>query len=249
MSVPSGAPPYEIGVREATATDSVKLARRVWGVAPVEKDGSAAFYVPAECELYFQALDENGVVLQSMRSGVALRPNERLACVGCHEFRETASAQPADATDALPLAFRREPSNLTPEGPGTQPVNYPELVQPILDKHCVECHAKEESVAAGAPDLSRAPTNKYYASYWNLVKGGFAFTDYGDSLRTVPELFGASGSKLYPLVQDHYGVKLSDAELRRIALWLDTTSNFYGVYEKEGCEKEFRGERAVPTLE
>ncbi len=249
MSVPSGSPPYEIGVREASATDSVKLARRVWGVAPVEEDGSASFYVPADCELYFQTLDEDGLVLQSMRSGVALRPNERLACVGCHESRETASAQPTGGSDSIPLAFRREPSKLQSEGVGTEPVNFPELVQPILDLHCVECHAKDESVAADAPDLSRTPSHGYYASYWNLVTRGFGFTDYGDSLRTIPEKFGARGSKLLPLVKDHYGVSLSEAELKRIALWLDTTSNFYGVYEKDGCEKEFRGERAVPTLE
>ena len=252
MSVPSGRPPYEIGVREATATDSVKLARRVWGVAPVEEDGSACFYVPANCELYFQTLDADGVVIRSMRSGLALRPDERLSCVGCHEPRETASAPYASTTEGsaqAPIALRREPSELVSEGVGTQPVNFPELVQPILDARCVECHEKEESVAKGAPDMSRKPSHGYYASYWNLASQGFATTDFGDPLRSIPGKFGARASKLYPMLDDHYGVKLTDSERRRIALWLDKTSNFYGVYEKEGCEKEFRGERAVPTLE
>lgn len=255
MSVPSGRPPYEVGLREATSTDSVKLARRVWGVAPVEKDGSACFYVPADCELYFQTLDEEGLVIRSMRSGTALRANERLSCVGCHESRETASA-PMDIEAAgendgaqIPIALRREPSTLTPEGVGTQPVNFPELVQPILDEHCVDCHASDDAVAKGAPDLSRTPSHGFYASYWNLTTQGFAFTDYKDPMRSTPEEFGARASKLYPLLEDHHGVALSDAERRRIALWLDTSSNFYGVYEQEGCEKEFRGERALPTLE
>ncbi len=251
MSVPSGYPPYEIGVREATATDSVKLTRRVWGVAPVEEDGSACFYVPADCELYFQTLDENGVALQSMRSGVALRPNENLSCVGCHEPREMASAQinVAPNGNQTPLATRREPSVLQPEGPGTQPVNFPELIQPIIDEKCAGCHAEPESVAKGAPDLSRKPTRGFYASYWNLVAGGHVPSDFGDPLRTPTENFGARKSTLYPLLADHYGVELTDAERRRFALWMDTTANFYGVYEKEGCEKQFRGERAVPTLE
>ncbi len=251
MSVPSGYPPYEIGVREATATDSVKLTRRVWGTAPVEEDGSAYFYVPANCELYFQTLDEDGVAIRSMRSGVAFHEGEKLSCVGCHESRESASVPYGDPnqTAGTPIALRREPSTLTPEGVGTEPVNFPELVQPIIDARCVECHASEDSVAKGAPDMSRKPEHGYYASYWNLASGGFASTDFGDSLRTPPENFGARKSKLYPMLADHYGVELTDSERRRIALWLDTTSNFYGVYEKEGCEKEFRGEKAYPTLE
>ena len=250
MSVPSGRPPYEIGAREATAADSVKLARRVWGVAPVEEDGSAYFYVPANCELYFQTLDSDGVVIRSMRSGTALKPGENLSCVGCHEPRETASAPMTPGkTASTPLALRREPSKLVSEGVGTEPVNFPELVQPILDDRCVDCHAKAESVEQGAPDLSRKPTGGFYASYANLVDRGYAMTNFDDPLRSIPGKFGASASKLLALLKDHYGVELTDAERRRIALWLDTTSNFYGVYDKEGCEKEFRGEQAFPTLE
>ena len=256
MSVPSGRPPYEIGLREATSTDSVKLARRVWGVAPVEEDGSACFYVPAECELYFQILDEDGLVVQSMRSGTALRPNENLSCVGCHEPREAAgldslkSSQVSSGGEQIPLALRREPSVLVSEGPGTQPINFPELVQPVLDEHCVDCHNEPDSQEEGAPNLASAPyKNGFYASYWNLMATGAAFNDYGDSLRTTPGQFGARASALYTLLEDHHDVSLTDSERRRIALWLDTNTLFYGVYEKEGCEKELRGERAVPTLE
>ncbi len=258
MTVPSGRPPYEIGLREATSTDSVKLARRVWGVAPVEEDGSACFYAPANCEIYFQLLDEEGCVVQSMRSGTALQPGENLSCIGCHEERNAAglsvaSVQNVDASASgaqVPLALRREPSKLTSEGVGTQPVNFPELVQPILDERCVECHNEPESAEEGAPNLAKTPTkNGFYASYWNLTAGGYAYADFRDPLRTTPGQYGARASKLYELLKDHHEVELSDSERRRIALWLDTTSNFYGVYEKEGCEKEFRGERAVPTLE
>ncbi|MBQ9874027.1 MAG: hypothetical protein IJM30_06160 [Thermoguttaceae bacterium] len=255
MSVPSGYPPYEIGVREATSTDSVKLTRRVWGTAPVEEDGSAYFYVPADCELYFQALDEDGLVVQSMRSGTALRPNENLSCIGCHEPREATGAETTNSPgvsggDQVPLALRREPSRLKSEGSGTQPVNFPELVQPVLDKHCVECHRRDDSREKGAPNLDREPYERgFYASYWNLLASGRVFNDYVDSLRTTPGQFGARASSLYDLIQDHYDVKLSDDERRRIALWLDTNSLFFGVYEKDGCERELRGERAVPTLE
>ena len=46
-------------------------AKRVWGYAPVEADGSAYFEAPAGKELYFQACDEEGRELQRMTSGDA----------------------------------------------------------------------------------------------------------------------------------------------------------------------------------
>ena len=42
---------------------------------------------------------------------------------------------------------------------------------------------------------------------------------------------------------------LSEEELHRITLWLDCSSIFYGVYEKEGGEAQLRGELVRPTLE
>ena len=72
----------------------------------------------------------------------------------------------------------------------------------------------------------------------------------GDGYRTTPGKFGAYASKLYALLQKgHYKVKLSDEDMHRIALWLDCSSMFYGVYEKEGGEAQLRGEIAMPTLE
>jgi hypothetical protein len=47
----------------------------------------------------------------------------------------------------------------------------------------------------------------------------------------------------------HYDVELSKEDFHRITLWLDLSSVFYGVYEKEGGEAQLRGEVAYPTLE
>ena len=89
----------------------------------------------------------------------------------------------------------------------------------------------------------------YYASYLSLAPK-FGFYDYGDPLNTVPGQFGARAAPLYQLlVKGHYDVKLSEEELHRIAVWLDSCSVFYGVYEKEGGEAQLRGEIARPTLE
>ena len=59
--------------------------RMVLGTVPVEEDGSAYFEAPVEKEIYFQALDERGMAVQSMRSGTYVHPGEQLSCLGCHE--------------------------------------------------------------------------------------------------------------------------------------------------------------------
>ncbi|MHC4253340.1 MAG: HzsA-related protein, partial [Planctomycetota bacterium] len=52
------------------------LARGVLGTVPVEPDGSANFEAPVGVPIYFQALDENGMAIQSMRSDTYLHPGE-----------------------------------------------------------------------------------------------------------------------------------------------------------------------------
>ena len=243
MSVPSGGPPHETGQRIALAGDSVVPTRYVLGTVPVEEDGSAHFTVPANREMFFQALDEKGMAVQSMRSATYLHEGERLVCAGCHEPK---NATPAAVAAPAPIALRREPSKLVPDVDGANPFSYPRLVQPVLDRNCVGCHAKN---APKACNLAREPIQKkWYASYNSLVKYGF--TSYGENLRTTPGQFGALGSKLYGiLAKGHYDVKLSPEDMHRITLWLDLCTMFYGVYEKEGGEAQLRGEIAMPTLE
>jgi hypothetical protein len=51
------------------------------------------------------------------------------------------------------------------------------------------------------------------------------------------------------LSKGHHDVKLSEDDMHRITLWLDSVSQFYGVYEREGGEAQLRGELAKPSLE
>ncbi len=246
MSVPSGEPPHETSLREPTAGDSVVLARYVLGTVPVEEDGSAHFTVPAMKELFFQALDEKGLAVQSMRSATYLQPGERLLCQGCHEPRHRAPQSPK----TMPIAMRREPSELQPDVDGTNPFSYPRLVQPVLDKHCVRCHQENPDKA---PRLDREVIvkgrQKWYASYHSLAPN-YAFWSYGDRHRTIPGKFGARASKLYEILKEgHYDVKLSDEEMHRITVWLDSCSIFYGVYEEEGGVAQLAGKVVYPTLE
>ncbi|MCX7047831.1 MAG: NPCBM/NEW2 domain-containing protein [Candidatus Sumerlaeota bacterium] len=244
MSVPSGGPPHETAMRQPNSMDSVVPVRQVLGTVPVEEDGSAYFAVPANKEIFFQALDENELAVQSMRSGTYLHEDETLSCVGCHE-RGKQSAPAAMKKQVM--ATLREPSRLKPDVDGSYPFSYPRLVQPVLDKNCAECHAKN---VGKAPNLGRQPlVRNWYASYASLVPK-YAYINYADGYRTTPGKFGAQASALYAMLKKgHHDVKLSAEDMHRITLWLDCVSMFYGVYEREGGQAQLRGEIAKPTLE
>jgi Hydrazine synthase alpha subunit middle domain len=243
-AVPSGGlRPHETGKRIAEATDSLVPCRWVLGTVPVEEDGSAYFKVPAYRELFFQALDERGMAINSMRSATSARDGERLVCMGCHEHKSRTTQAPK----IVPMALRRGPSEPQPDVDGSKPFSYPRLVQPVLDRNCVKCH--EEKKDKKAPNLAREPfQNKWYASYNSLMP--FAFTAYGDGYRTTPGKFGARASKLTELLEKgHYDVKLSPEDFHRLTLWLDCCSMFYGVFEQQPGEAQLRGEVARAILE
>jgi hypothetical protein len=231
--------------------------RAVLGTVPVEEDGSACFYLPACQSVYFQALDQRGCAVQSMRSTTYVHDGEQLTCLGCHEHK---GRSPTQALAGLPRAFGREPSEIQPEAEGSNPVSFPRLVQPVLEQHCVKCHGKEDNKP---PDLRigdwQADGFSWYQSYRNLRLYAFHYGaprderrrhqyDRWQPARTVPGKFGALASKLLPLLeQGHYDVRLSPAELRRIVVWLDANSDFFGAYED--IPAQARGERVRPMLQ
>ena len=259
LSVASARVPHNTGIQIPQGNDSINLARAVLGTVPVEEDGSAYFTVPARRPVYFQALDPEGRAITSMRSATQFMPGERATCVGCHEPQHK-----TPQLDRFPLAMQRDPSPLEPDVEGTNPVSYPRLVQPVLDRHCVSCHQDNPDAAPpldsslathpGGGHMDRETT--YYTSYISLAPD-FGFYDYGGTdfndpkwYRTTPGEFGARASRLYEMLKEgHHEVELPPEDMHRIIVWLDSVSLFYGVYEEEGGEAELRGERALPTHE
>jgi len=223
-----------------------KSARAVLGTVPVEADGSAHFRLPVATPVYFQALDADGLAVQSMRSATYVHPGERLMCKGCHDHRMR-----APAAGKHPAALRREPSIIRPDVDGSKPFSFPRLVQPILDAKCAPCHTRN---AGKAPDLSRhgagkKPRHGWYTSYTNLRKYAFFFDGASwNQPRTVPGNVGARASKLYQmLAKGHNKVKLTKKEMHRITLWLDCNSDFYGSYEN--LKEQAEGKIVQPKLE
>jgi hypothetical protein len=108
----------------------------VLGEARVHEDGSACFNVPARTPVYFQALDKDRHVVQTMRSWSTLQPGERFSCVGCHESPNTAPPVASKATAAMAAG----PQELERFYGPARGFSFPKEIQPILDKHCIRCH-------------------------------------------------------------------------------------------------------------
>ncbi len=223
--------------------------KQVLGTVPVEPDGSAYFRAPAGIPLAFQALDEQGMAIQTMRSLTYLQPGEQTGCVGCHEHRSW-----APTARTMSLAGQREPSPITPGPDGSKPFSYAILVQPILDKHCVTCHGPAR--AEGGVDLTGTPAGAFTVSY-NALAPRVPYSEWKGSPQanleplTPPDRFGARASKLMQLLRKgHEGVQLSGEEFERLTTWMDANALFYGTFDPEDQRRQQLGERiAGPALE
>jgi hypothetical protein len=110
--------------------------KTVLGEVKVHGDGSAFFEVPARTPVYFQALDEKGYAIQTMRSWSTLQPNETASCVGCHESKN--AAVPVKGT--VSLALQAGVEKLAGFYGPPRGFSYRKEIQPILDRHCTSCH-------------------------------------------------------------------------------------------------------------
>jgi len=223
--------------------------KQVLGTVPVERDGSARFRAPSGVALAFQALDSQGRAVQIMRSLTYLQPGETVSCIGCHEYRTM-----APPVGRRPLASLRPASKIAPGPDGSNPLSYPILVQPVLDKHCVRCHNPKKP--DGKVVLTGQPQGRYTVSYNALVSR----VSYSSWLRrgniegraTRPGFYGARGSArlMKTFSTAHHKVKLTPGEFRRVVTWIDANALFYGTFDPKDQARQQRGQRiAGPALE
>ena len=228
-------------------------ARAILGTVPVEADGSARFLVPAKKPVLFQALDADGFAYQTMRTLTYLQPGERTTCIGCHDSQTKTPYRKAAK------ALLQPPAKIDPGELGGRPFSFVEVVQPVLDKHCVQCHSGEK--IEGKVDLSNTPHDRFSKAYWSLC-GDRNFWGAGTNLKNAREAlvprfgarnqiqttapgghYGALGSRLIRLLRKgHYDAKLSDKDYRRLAAWIDCNATFYGVYSADDQARQLRGE-------
>ena len=217
--------------------------RSVLGTVPVEADGSAHFRVPSGRQIFFEALDEDYLEVRRMRNFMNVQPGEVTGCVGCHE---PAGTVPSGPQDSSLTALQREASEITPPPWGAEGFSFKGIVQPVLTRHCIRCHdgsgaegkafdlrgQKMLTAPGGAGSRDAGPQHSVSDSFLNLLKhvsyvrvGAYE----GDKLPLPPYATGSHESRLMQIHKaGHNGVKLSRAEWRAMAAWIDCNAPFYG---------------------
>jgi hypothetical protein len=243
------------------------------GVVPVEEDGSAHFTVPANKSIFFQVLDENYRALQTERTYVNYMAGEVRACIGCHETPD----QGVPHVSPKLMALRRAPDTPGPqlgEKRGNRPLDFMTDVQPVLDKHCVECHNDKRK--DGNLDLRGEMTDLFTVSYQSLIQKNVMplireiRPKTGNAHYLPAKSVGSYNSRLAMIVtqgeltppetndeyrarmlEAHQDMELTPAEILRITNFVDTNAQFYGTYYgRKGLEhRDHANFRPTPSWE
>jgi hypothetical protein len=203
--------------------------KRILGTVPVAEDGSVYFEVPSDKFVFFQLLDENKMMVQSMRSGTIVQSGETTGCVGCHDNRRGA---PALLSGKIPKALQSPPSKLKGWHGKPRIFSYMKEVQPIFDKHCVSCHDfnKEEGKVL---NLASDRTNTFNTSYNELWRKKYINAIGAGPHETQPAYsWGSHASKIIEVIRaGHYDIELSKTEFESIATWIDLNGVYYPRYD------------------
>ncbi len=210
--------------------------KRILGTVPVEADGSAHFTVPAMRSLYFVLLDKDDRSIKQMRSFTTLQPGERVTCIGCHEHRNIAPGEFLATAPRLD-ALKHRPNRIEPFAGVPDILDFPRDIQPVLDRHCTECHNPDRR--DGGVDLCGDHGPVYSIAYYNLYLHWQIKDTAGDPRHGTGRQLGndapwttysfASGL-MNKLDGSHYDVTLSDSERRLLRLWIDTGAAYPGTY-------------------
>jgi hypothetical protein len=206
--------------------------KRIQGTVPVEEDGSAYFEAPPNRFIYFQLLDKDGKMIQSMRSGTVIQPGEIQGCIGCHEDRNRTPSPISKSS----LALERPPSPMG-QGYGVgKGFSYLDEVQPVLDRHCLKCHdiggtASDKVTLSGDKEVV---FNFSYAEIWK--KGLIKVTGGGISELQEAKSWGSHASRLTQCLEGHHDVRLTDEEKQKVYTWIDLNGVYYGTYDSAYVE-------------
>ncbi|MDP6525900.1 MAG: hypothetical protein QGH15_16915 [Kiritimatiellia bacterium] len=212
--------------------------KRILGTVPVEEDGSAHFECPSDKYVFFQLLDKNGMMVQSMRSGTMIQSGEKQGCIGCHENR----VEDVPPMKKQPLALKRKPSKLNGWYGAPRMFSFQKEVQPVFDKHCVKCHdfnkpAGKKLVLAGDRTVA---FNASYIDLWS--KKIIKCVGAGPAAIQQAKSWGSHPSKLIQVLRKghkegtpghkaHKELKLSREDIDRLITWVDINAPYYPYYE------------------
>ncbi|MDR3109935.1 MAG: hypothetical protein LBU65_09670 [Planctomycetaceae bacterium] len=204
---------------------------RIYGVVPVEEDGSASFVLPPLRSFFFIALDENNLAVKRMQSFTSVMPGESTTCIGCHENRTNT---PIRDNVTMAMAPRRQPN--VPQRFNDLPdvIDFPRDVQPVLNRHCVDCHNADKPEGMVVLTGERGPV--YSMSYYTLtVRDMLADGRNLPKSNYPPYTLGSGGSKLLKMIREHHAdVKMPESDERIVRLWLEMGAPYPGTYAALG---------------
>jgi hypothetical protein len=219
--------------------------KAILGTVPVEVDGSAFFRVPSGVPVFFQALDEHGIAVQTMRSATHVQPGQTLSCMGCHDNRKEAPAP------FQTLAALRGASKLKKAPEGSWPLRFDRLVQPVLDASCVSCHnPSSENVEAAKFDLTAAKAYKSLVDFGKPSLRELVLEAYYAS-QSVEGKTPTRRSALFALLRDpngHHGVKLDAESMERLIVWMDSYAQLKGSFSDSQEEELEELKRSMRDL-
>lgn len=217
----------DTGMHDIVGYEGPWDVKRVLGTVPVYEDGSASFKVPSSTPISLQPLDADGKALALMRTWTVSMPGETQSCVGCHE--RTSETVPFTAN----IASRKPPSEIEPFAENVDGFSFDRVVQPILDRHCVDCHNAEGAAGDGRPNF--AETKKVWKHF-----GGSYLALHPYVRRPGPECYQrvmapleyyAGDTELVRmLAKGHKGVRLSNSEMRTLYTWIDLNVPYLGTW-------------------
>ena len=182
------------------------------GTVPVEADGSAYFELPALRSLFFVALDENDLAVKRMQSFLTVQAGRD------DELRRLPrAAHPHGVCHADPWPRCGRPAGSSRFAGVPEVFDFPRDIQPILDRHCVECHDYRATPRGGPRDGGVVLTGDrgpmYSHSYYTLTVRRQVADGRNRSTEQLP---AAHARQLrQPALEDarrqHYGVQADPA--------------------------------------
>ncbi|MBQ1455217.1 MAG: hypothetical protein IIZ25_05150 [Thermoguttaceae bacterium] len=203
--------------------------------------------------------NQTGAMEQNHAAPIALsKPAQKLRPIGRKRHRLLERLEKENALDSAENYFGVNMPAMTADADAPcDGFSYRQEIQPILDRHCVVCHAGKQDdpdpnhrsslVLTGdyqpvetqrvSPDDD--PKRRYSRSYLALTNNGHSVDNplmqwiepRSRSEMLPPYHTGSSKSPIMAYFQpEHYGVQVSDEEKRTFACWIDLAVPFCGTY-------------------
>lgn len=199
-----------------------------------------------------------GLVSQMRPTMAMKKPIQKLRPLGEKQHPWMERLETENYLDSLELFLGiQQPCDLTPDAP-VDGFSYMQEIQPIWEKHCVECHTgnvqhpdpkKASSLALTGEFIETKDRvlrknmddhkRNYARSYLELTDNGnhngsrwVSWIQSRSQSDMIPPYFRGSvkSSLMDYLEPSHYDVQVSDMEKRKVACWIDLCVPFAGSY-------------------